>query len=84
MESSCALIRRLLNEVAPDVEFDAVDPAEMLNDRVGLDSLDFVRLMDLIRDESGIDISVLEYSSVGTIDGLIAHLDKHRWPGVDV
>ena len=80
VERSRETVRRLLNEVAPDLDLDDLDPAELLNDTVGLDSLDFVRLMELIGEESGVEISALDDPTMASIDGLVAHLEAHRVP----
>ena len=70
------LVARLVREIAPDADLDVVDPDQSLFDEVGLDSLDFLRLMTRVHEETGVDIPALEFPQVLTISGLAQRLRR--------
>jgi acyl carrier protein len=60
-------IRAALREVAPDVDFDTVPLNGELRDAVGLDSLDFLRLVELLSESTGVRIDEEDYPKLATL-----------------
>jgi len=63
--------------VAPDVDLDDVDGAARLRQDLELDSLDFLRLVEVIDTDTGVDIPERDYPAVATVDGLVGYLGSH-------
>ncbi|MFO7278801.1 MAG: acyl carrier protein [Thermoanaerobacterales bacterium] len=69
-----ALLARLLATIAPEVDLDALDPAVPIGDQVDLDSIDVVRLVEAVHDETGLDIPERDYPAVASVDGFVAYV----------
>jgi len=63
--------------VAPDVDLDDVDGGARLRQDLELDSLDFLRLVEVIDTDTGVDIPERDYPAVATVDGLVGYLGSH-------
>lgn len=63
--------------VALDVDLDDVDGAARLRQDLELDSLDFLRLVEVIDTDTGVDIPERDYPAVATVDGLVGYLGSH-------
>ncbi|WP_400159670.1 acyl carrier protein [Arthrobacter sp. BPSS-3] len=70
-------VRAALRKVAPDVELDDVDGGARLRQDLELDSLDFLRLVEVIDMDTGVDIPERDYPAVATVDGLVGYLGSH-------
>jgi acyl carrier protein len=73
-EDARALLGRLLHQIAPEVDLDAVDVHAPLQEVVDLDSMDFLNLVTALEQETGIDVPERDYPSLSTIDGFVAYL----------
>jgi acyl carrier protein len=70
-------VRAAVAEVAPDVEpEDLVEDARLRQD-LELDSLDFLRVLETIVRDTGVDIPEDAYAEVGTVKGLVAYVAGH-------
>lgn len=69
-----ALLARLLYGIAPEVDFDTIDPAAPLQEEAELDSMDFLNLVNALHDETGIEIPERDYPRVATIDGFVDYV----------
>jgi hypothetical protein len=69
LEDPDALLVPLLHRVAPEIDLDELDRAEPRQDAVELDSMDFLRLMSEVYQETGIDLPEQGYPAVASIDG---------------
>ncbi|HEU4423509.1 MAG TPA: phosphopantetheine-binding protein, partial [Pilimelia sp.] len=47
------LVRAALHEVAPDVDLATLRPEDDLRETLGLDSLDFLQIVELLSERSG-------------------------------
>ncbi|HEY8524430.1 MAG TPA: phosphopantetheine-binding protein [Acidimicrobiales bacterium] len=72
-----ALLARLLAGVAPEVDLDAVDPTASFTEEARLDSLDFLNLMNALRDEAGIDVPERDYPLLQTVEGFVDYVASH-------
>lgn len=63
-----------LGVVAPDVEFDLLDPGDSLRDQAGLDSIDFLELVAQLARATDADIPEDDYPHLDTVDSAVAYL----------
>lgn len=69
-----AVLVRLIGRIAPEVDLDELDADAALTDAAGLDSMDFLRLMDALYEETGVDVPDRDYPRLATIAGFVDYL----------
>jgi len=69
-----ALAVEVLSGIAPDGDFDSLDPAVSLRRQLDLDSLDFMAYVELLSERTGAPIREEEYPLVDTLDGCVTLL----------
>ena len=69
---------KLLAEIAPEIDLDAVPEDEDLRDAVDLDSLDFLTLVERVHETTGVDVPEMDYDQVRTLSGWVGYLTA-RW-----
>lgn len=72
-----AAIRTAFVETAPDVDVDALPADERFRSAADLDSLDFLSLIEHLRDITGVDIPEMDYPRVETLSDLASYLVAH-------
>jgi acyl carrier protein len=79
-----AAIREELGRIAPEIEFEALDPTTDLREQADLDSMDFLNLLSALHQRLGVDIPDADAQQLGTIDGAVAYLSHKagKTPGV--
>jgi acyl carrier protein len=80
-DSARALFSSLIHEIAPEVDLDAVDHTADLQDELDLDSVDFLNLVSLIYERTGLNIPETEYHNLATVDATIAYLAERAASG---
>jgi acyl carrier protein len=70
-------VRAAVAEVAPDVAPEDLVEGARLRQDLELDSLDFLRVLETIVRDTGVDIPEDAYAEVGTVKGLVAYLAGH-------
>ena len=76
-ERALDAVRSAITQVAPDVvDDDLVDGARLRQD-LELDSLDFLRVIETIAQDTGVDIPESAYNQVGTVDGMVGYVATH-------
>jgi len=70
-------VEAALGKVAPDVEPGDLDGVARLRQDLELDSLDFLRLVEVIAESTGVDIPEADYPAVATVDGLATYVARH-------
>jgi acyl carrier protein len=68
------VVQEELNNIAPEVDLAAVDPAGDLRETFDIDSIDFLNFITAIHHRLGVDIPELDYSKLVTLDGAIAYI----------
>jgi acyl carrier protein len=68
------LLEGVLHRISPGVDLRSVDPEAQLLDVANLDSLDFIAMIDAVRDATGIEIPVRDYPAVATVAGFVDYL----------
>jgi acyl carrier protein len=67
-------VRSAIGQVAPDVDpGELIDGARLRQD-LELDSLDFLRVLETINQDAGVDIPEKAYGEVATVDGLVRYV----------
>jgi len=67
-------IRNALGNVAPEVDFDAIDPAKDLRDQIDIDSVDFLNFVIGLHRLLDIEIPDADVAKLFTLDGCLAYL----------
>lgn len=70
-------VAAILGQIAPEAELDEVDPTEDLRTELDLDSLDFLGLIEGLKDRTGVDVPEGDYPQVRSLQGLITYLTTH-------
>ncbi|MFO7691056.1 MAG: acyl carrier protein [Cryobacterium sp.] len=63
--------------IAPEIDESELDEQARLRQDLELDSLDFLRLIETLAVQTGVDIPENDYIEVATIAGLIAYVASH-------
>lgn len=71
-------IREELARIAPEIDFDALDPAADLREQADLDSMDFLNLLTALHQRLGVDIPDADAQKLATIDGAVAYVEGKR------
>ncbi|MEV4987824.1 acyl carrier protein [Pseudarthrobacter sp. alpha12b] len=66
-----------IGKVAPDVESEDLEGGARLRQDLELDSLDFLHLVEVIAQATGVDIPEADYPAVATVDGLVMYVAGH-------
>jgi acyl carrier protein len=69
-----AVVADVLGQIAPEIDLDDVDAAEDLRDEIDLDSLDFLNLVEGIKERIGVDVPEEDYPQVRSLDGIVGYL----------
>jgi acyl carrier protein len=70
-------VAAILGQIAPEAELDDVDPGEDLRTELDLDSLDFLGLIEGLKERTGVDVPEGDYPQVRSLAGLITYLTSH-------
>jgi acyl carrier protein len=68
------VVREELNNIAPEVDLAAIDPAADLREALDIDSMDFLNFVTALHHRLGIDIPEVDYPKLVTLDGAVAYL----------
>jgi acyl carrier protein len=68
------IVRQALSNVAPEVDFDTIDPAKDLRDQIDIDSVDFLNFVIGLHKQLGVEIPDADVSKLVTLDGCVAYL----------
>jgi len=69
-----AVLKDELARIAPDIDFEAIDPAADLRDEADIDSMDFLNWVTALHARLGVEIPEADNSKLITVDGAIAYL----------
>ncbi len=70
-------VRSAIGQVAPDVEPEDLVEGARLRQDLELDSLDFLRVLETIAQQAGVDVPETAYGDVGTVKGLVTYVAAH-------
>lgn len=69
-----AVLRDELAQIAPEIDFEALDPSADLREQADLDSMDFLNLLAAIHQRLAVEIPDAEAAKLTTLDGAVAYL----------
>ncbi len=70
------VIKDELARIAPDVEFESIDPNADLREAVDIDSMDFLNLLTALHVRLGVEIPEADNPRLATLDGAVAYLSR--------
>jgi acyl carrier protein len=68
------IVRQALNNVAPEVDLDAIDPAKDLRDQIDIDSVDFLNFIIALHRELNVDIPDADGAKLSTLNACVSYL----------
>jgi acyl carrier protein len=75
-----SLVRRLLADIAPDIDFATMDPMTDVRDAADIDSVDFLNFVAALHAETGVDVPERDYGQIRSIDGCRRYLEQRLEP----
>jgi len=72
-----AAVLAAIGEVAPDVETEGLDGAARLRQDLELDSLDFLRLLEVLAQSTGVNTPEDDYAGLTTVQSLVDYVAAH-------
>jgi acyl carrier protein len=72
-----AVFQDELGRIAPEVDFETIEPEADLREQVDIDSMDFLNLVTALHQRLGIDIPETDYPKLATLAGALAYLEQH-------
>lgn len=73
-DEATVLFVNVLRQIAPETDFDSIDPDADLRDQVDIDSMDFLNAVMAIYDETGIEVPEADYGEFETLRGAARYL----------
>jgi len=70
-------VAAILGQIAPEADLDDVEPSEDLRAELDLDSLDFLGLIEGLKERTGVDVPEGDYPQVRSLAGLVTYLTSH-------
>ena len=68
------VVRQALCNVAPEADFESIDPGKDLRDQIDIDSVDFLNFVIGLHKELNVDIPDADVAKLVTLDGCVAYL----------
>ena len=68
------IVRRALSNVAPEVDFESIDPGKDLRDQIDIDSVDFLNFVIGLHKELGVEIPDADVAKLSTLNGCVTYL----------
>ena len=65
-----------ISDIAPEAEFDTLDPDDGLREQLDLDSMDFLNVVIALHEALGIDIPEVDYPKLFTMNGAVGYLKE--------
>jgi len=67
-------VKEALSNVAPEVDWDAIDPAKDLRDQIDIDSVDFLNFVIGLHKQLNLEIPDSDVAKLVTVNGCVAYL----------
>jgi acyl carrier protein len=71
-----ALVRRLLGDIAPDMDTAALDPHADVRDALDIDSVDFLNFVVALHESTGVDVPERDYPNIRTVASCAAYVAR--------
>jgi len=72
------LVMDTILEIAPEADFDTLDPDDGLREQLDLDSMDFLNVVIGLHEALGIDIPEADYPKLFTLNDAVAYLRENQ------
>lgn len=69
-----AAVLAAINEVAPDVDTEGLDTSSRLRQDLELDSLDFLRLLEVLAQSTGVSTPEDDYAGLTSVQRLVDYI----------
>ena len=69
-----AIVLETLQEMAPEMDPNAVSPDEDLRRALDIDSFDFLNVIIALHEKLGVEIPEADYGRLNTLSGMLAYL----------
>jgi acyl carrier protein len=76
-EQARAALVEVLGRIAPEVDLADVAGDADYRDELDLDSMDFLGIVEGLKETTGVDVPESDYEQVQTLDGLLGYLVAH-------
>jgi acyl carrier protein len=73
-EQARAHVEAVLGRIAPEVELTDVPGDVDFREEADLDSMDFLSLVEGLKEATGVDVPEDDYEKIETLDGLLGYL----------
>lgn len=70
-------IREAIERIAPDVDASTLPLDIDFREEAGLDSMDFLGILNAVRDSTGVEVAEADYPAVITLQGFAEYVDQH-------
>ncbi len=74
------IVMEAILEIAPEADFEALDPDDGLREQLDLDSMDFLNVVIGLHEAFGIDIPEADYPKLFTLTSAIDYLQEYQAP----
>jgi acyl carrier protein len=68
------VVRQALGNVAPEADFESIDPGKDLRDQIDIDSVDFLNFVIGLHKELGVEIPDADLPKLTTLNGCVTYL----------
>jgi acyl carrier protein len=68
------VVRQALGNVAPEADFESIDPGKDLRDQIDIESVDFLNFVIGLHKELNVDIPDADVAKLVTLHGCVAYL----------
>ncbi len=72
------IVMEAILEIAPEADFEALDPDDGLREQLDLDSMDFLNVVIGLHEALGIDIPEADYPRLFTLTSAIDYLQENQ------
>ena len=73
-----SLVMDTILEIAPEADFETLDPDDGLREQLDLDSMDFLNVVIGLHEALGIDIPETDYPKLFTLNDAVAYLREKQ------
>lgn len=70
------IVMNAVLEIAPEADFDSLDPGDGLREQLDLDSMDFLNVVIGLHEVLGVDIPESDYPKLFTLKSAIDYLEE--------
>ena len=67
------VVREELQNIAPEMDIETLDPSADLREALDIDSIDFLNFVTALHKRLGIDVPELDYPKLFTLDGAVSY-----------